>query len=107
MRLALKVSLPEGLHTQSNKPLDATLIPTVLTLDAPAGVTVDEIVYPPAIELRQQGLDQPDQVLELGGRIVHSVALGVAAFIMSAGFESRPFHSRRLVRATDAGAVFT
>jgi len=27
-RLALKVSLPESLHTQSNKPLDPTLIPT-------------------------------------------------------------------------------
>ena len=51
VRLALKVSLPESLHTQSNKPLDSTLIPTVLTIDAPAGVTVDEIVYPPAVDV--------------------------------------------------------
>ena len=37
VRLALKVALPEGLHTQSDKPRDPTLIPTVLTIDAPAG----------------------------------------------------------------------
>jgi hypothetical protein len=71
LRLALKVSLPEGLHTQSNKPLDPTLIPTVLTIDAPAGVTVDEIVYPPAIELKQQGLEQPLAVFE------HEFVVGV------------------------------
>ena len=70
-RLALKVSLPESLHTQSNTPLDPTLIPTVLTIDAPAGVTVDEIVYPPAIELKQQGLDQPLAVFE------HEFVVGV------------------------------
>jgi DsbC/DsbD-like thiol-disulfide interchange protein len=71
VRLALKVSLPEGLHTQSNKPLDPTLIPTVLTIDAQAGVTVDEIVYPPAIELKQQGLEQALAVFE------HEFVLGV------------------------------
>ena len=63
-RVALQVSLPEGLHTQSNKPRDPTLIPTVLTIDAPAGVTVDEIVYPPAIDLKQEGLEQPLAVFE-------------------------------------------
>ena len=35
-RVALKISLPEGLHTQSNKPRDPLLIPTELTIDAPA-----------------------------------------------------------------------
>ena len=46
IRVALKVSLPEGLHTQSNKPRDPLLIPTELTIDAPATVAVDEIVWP-------------------------------------------------------------
>ena len=41
VRLALKVALPEGLHTQSDKPRDPNLIPTVLTIKTPAGVTVD------------------------------------------------------------------
>jgi len=64
VRLALKVSLPEGLHTQSNRPLDATLIPTVLTIDAPPGVTVNEVVYPKTTGLKQEGQDQPLAVFE-------------------------------------------
>ena len=63
-RVALKVSLPEGLHTQSNKPRDPLLIPTELTIDAPAGVTVKEIVWPPSTDLKQAGQDQPLAVFE-------------------------------------------
>jgi thioredoxin:protein disulfide reductase len=63
-RVALRVSLPEGLHTQSNKPRDPLLIPTELTIDAPAGVTVKEIVWPPSTDLKQQGQDQPLAVFE-------------------------------------------
>ena len=35
------------------------LIPTELTIDAPEGVTVKEIVWPPSTDLKQQGQDQP------------------------------------------------
>src|SRR5580765_5120734 len=52
-RAALQVSLPETFHIQSNKPRDPALIPTELTIDAPAGVTVEEIVFPPSIDLKQ------------------------------------------------------
>src|ERR1700693_3167086 len=54
-RVALKISLPQGLHTQSNTPRDPNLIPTVLTIDAPGGVTLDEIVFPPSTDLKQAG----------------------------------------------------
>jgi len=91
VRLALKVSLPESLHTQSNKPLDSTLIPTVLTIDAPAGVTVDEIVYPPAVELKQQGLDQPLMVFEHEFLIGVQVTLGPG---VAAGDLALPAHLR-------------
>ena len=64
VRVALRVALPEGLHTQSNKPRDPNLIPTVLTVDAPAGVTVDEIVFPASTDLKQIGQDQPLAVFE-------------------------------------------
>jgi thioredoxin:protein disulfide reductase len=64
VRLALKVSLPEGLHTQSDKPRDPTLIPTVLTFDAPQGVTVEEVVWPPSTDLKQEGQEQPLAVFE-------------------------------------------
>jgi thioredoxin:protein disulfide reductase len=63
-RLALKVSVPEGLHTQSNKPRDPLLIPTTLRVEESPGVTVEEIVWPPAIDLKQVTGDTPLAVFE-------------------------------------------
>jgi len=64
VRVALKITLPEGLHTQSNTPRDPLLIPTTIAVDAPTGVTVDEIVWPPSIDLKQTGADQLLSVFE-------------------------------------------
>jgi thiol:disulfide interchange protein len=75
-RVALKVSLPEGLHTQSNRPRDPNLIPTVLTVDAPAGITVEEIVWPHATDLKQEGQDQPLAVFEREFLIGVQLAVG-------------------------------
>src|SRR5688500_8099641 len=78
---ALKVVLPEKLHSNSNKPRDKNLIPTVLTITPTEGVTVAEIVYPPASDLKQEGSDQPLSVYEreflVGVRL--NVAANVAA----------------------------
>jgi thiol:disulfide interchange protein DsbD len=63
-RVALKVTLPEGLHTQSTKPRDTFLIPTILTLNPPAGVTAEEIVWPTATDLEQAGQTQLLSVFE-------------------------------------------
>jgi thioredoxin:protein disulfide reductase len=71
IKLAVRVSLPEGLHTQSNKPRDPLLIPTVLTVDTPAGVAVTELVFPPSTDLEQIGQDQPLAVFE------HEFLIGV------------------------------
>jgi thiol:disulfide interchange protein DsbD len=71
VRVALRVVLPEGLHTQSNKPRDPLLIPTVLTIDAPAGITWDEVVYPPSTDFNSAGQDQPLAVFE------HEFVIGV------------------------------
>ena len=76
-RVALQVSLPEGLHVQSNAPRDPSLIATVLTIDAPAGVTVAEVVYPPAQDLKQAGADQPLAVFE------RAFAIGIRLSIAS------------------------
>jgi thioredoxin:protein disulfide reductase len=70
-RVALKVSLPEGLHTQSNKPRDPLLIPTELVIEAPAGVAAEEIVWPPSTDLAQVGQEKPLAVFE------HEFAIGV------------------------------
>ena len=64
VRAALQVRLPDGFHVNSNQPRDPALIPIMLSVEPPAGVTVTEIVYPDAIDLRQQGVDQPLSVFE-------------------------------------------
>jgi len=48
VRGVLKLEIPEGLHTQSNTPLDASLIPLRLTFEPVARVTVKEVVFPKA-----------------------------------------------------------
>ncbi len=48
VRGALQVTLPEGLHVQSNKPRDPALIPTELLLEPPTGVRGVEVVFPKA-----------------------------------------------------------
>ena len=58
VRAAIRVRLPEGLHTNANKPRDPLLIPIVLTVDPPAGVSVEEIVYPEPTDLAQQGIEE-------------------------------------------------
>jgi thioredoxin:protein disulfide reductase len=74
VRAIAKVALPpdwKGLHTNANKPRDPSLIPTVLTLEPPAGVTVEEIVYPEPIDLKQAGAELPLAVYE------HEFAIGL------------------------------
>ena len=63
-RLALKFTVPEGLHTQSNKPRDPLLIPTTLKIDPPTGFTIDEIVWPTPVDLKQVTGDKPLAVFE-------------------------------------------
>ncbi len=70
-RLAMRVVLAADLHVQSNTPSDPGLIATVLTVDAPAGVTVEELVYPAAKAFVQAGLDEPLLVYE------HDFVIGV------------------------------
>ena len=54
-RIALAVSLPEKLHVQSDKPRDPTLIPTVLNVDAPAGIRVTNVIFPHPTDFRLEG----------------------------------------------------
>src|SRR5688572_964693 len=57
VRLAMRVELSPELHVQANVPSDPGFIATVLTVEPPAGVTVDELVYPVAQDLKQFGVD--------------------------------------------------
>jgi thiol:disulfide interchange protein len=64
VRAALQVRIPERFHVQSDAPRDPTLIPTALSVDAPPGITVKEIVFPKATEFEQIGQSQPLLVFE-------------------------------------------
>jgi thiol:disulfide interchange protein DsbD len=73
---ALQVRLPKELHVQSNKPRDPSLIPTVLTIDAPAGIAVGEIVFPAAVDLEQAG--QPEPLAVFGSEFAIGVRFDVS-----------------------------
>jgi cytochrome c biogenesis protein CcdA len=85
VRAALHVRLPEGYHVNSNRPREPLLIPTVLSVQAPPGISVTELVYPDAIELRQQGASQPLAVYERDFAIGVQLAVepGVAAGVIT------------------------
>jgi thiol:disulfide interchange protein len=77
LHLALTVQIPKGYHTNSNKPRDPNLIPVTLTFGAlPPGVTVSELVFPDAVDLKQQGSDQPLRVFD--GAFIIGATLKVA-----------------------------
>jgi hypothetical protein len=63
-RLALRVTMPAGVHVQADRPRDPSLVATVLALDPPDGVTVAEIVYPKPTDLAVSGQQQPLAVFE-------------------------------------------
>ncbi len=64
IRLALQVPIPPGLHVQSNKPRDPSLIPATLTFDEVPGVTVTELVFPASIDIPLPGFAEPAAVFE-------------------------------------------
>ena len=66
-RVALDATLQpqgNGLHVNSNEPLEDFLIPTVLTLDPPEGISLEALAWPTPIMLEQQGSDNPLAVFE-------------------------------------------
>jgi DsbC/DsbD-like thiol-disulfide interchange protein len=60
----LRVELPENIHVQSDKPRDPYVIPTLLTLTLPEGVTVEEITYPASTDFLLAGQQEPLAVFE-------------------------------------------
>jgi thiol:disulfide interchange protein DsbD len=78
VRGVLRVPLPDGLHLQSNAPREAGLIPTALTFAPPTGITINEVVFPPSIDLPLPGYSLPLAVFE------HELLLGVAITVDAA-----------------------
>jgi thioredoxin:protein disulfide reductase len=76
VRVSLKIRLPEHVHVQAHEPRDPSLIPTVLTVEAPPGITVEAITYPPPTDLTQAG--RRDTLAVLGPEFAIDVRLAVA-----------------------------
>ena len=49
VKAAVVMDIPQGLHVQSNKPLDKFLIATKLDVETPAGIKIGPIAYPRAV----------------------------------------------------------
>ena len=77
IRTAIRVELPETMHVNANQPRDPSLIPVVLTVDPPEGVTVLELVYPEPYDLEQIG--SPEPLLVYDYEFVIGVRLAVDA----------------------------
>jgi thiol:disulfide interchange protein DsbD len=76
-RVSLKVRLPEEVHVQAHEPRDPSLIATVLTVEAPPGITVEATAYPPPTELTQTG--RSETLAVLGPEFAIEVRLAVAS----------------------------
>ncbi len=63
-RVALSVALPERLHVQSDRPRDPSLIPTVLTVETPAGVRITNLIYPEPSDFTLEGETEPLAVFD-------------------------------------------
>jgi hypothetical protein len=77
----LSVRLPSDIHVQSDKPRDPSLIPTVLTLAPPDGVSIEKITYPKAADLTQTG--RADPLAVFSGEFVVEARLAVPAHMAS------------------------
>lgn len=74
--VSLKVRLPKDVHVQADKPKDPSLIATTLTIDVPAGVSVEKVSYPAATALAQQG--RREKLLVFGPEFEIAAHLAVA-----------------------------
>ena len=73
--VVVNVSMPDDVHVQAHSPDDPLLIPTVLAIEAPEGVTVETVTYPQPVEFTQAARDKP--LLVLGPRFDISARLVV------------------------------
>jgi cytochrome c biogenesis protein CcdA len=64
VRARVDVKVAPGFHVQSDKPRDPSLIPLTLTFEAPAGITIGKLAFPPPKDFVLKGSDQPLAVFE-------------------------------------------
>ena len=111
VRAALKITLPESFHVQSNKPRDASLIPTELTVDGPSGIQVEELVFPIAVDFPQEGLDEPllvfDREFTIGVRLSLPATLPPGEIVVPARLRYQACDEKMCYAPSNAQASWT
>jgi thiol:disulfide interchange protein DsbD len=87
VRAGLRATVERTFHVHSNKPLEDNLIPTVLTVTPPEGITVKGIIYPEPVMLRTQISPEPLSVFE--NEFVIGVVFDVAADVEPGSYPIR------------------
>ena len=80
-RLRLKIVLPPGLHVQSDKPRDPSLVQTKLSLTPPSGVSIGRTTYPKPMDLAQPGGSEPLSVFS--GTFTIEVPIGIGKSVQA------------------------
>ena len=79
-QLAIVVNIANGYHMNSHKPLDSYLIPTTLTPQLPAGLTLADTIYPAGKNLKFPfSPDKPLNVYTEGVTLRLRIAAGESA----------------------------
>ena len=109
-RVALAVTLDTGFHVNSNTPLDDLLIPTVLMLDPPAGISLEGVAFPEAILLEQVGAKQPLAVFEeeflIGAALTLDAALSPGSYAVPGTLRYQACNERMCFNPTNAQIQF-
>jgi thiol:disulfide interchange protein DsbD len=111
IRGALTVTVPDGYHVQSNKPRDPSSIATELTIDAPEGVSVKEIVFPEPIDIKLEGADQPlavfQRTFDIGVQLAVAPGVSTGSLKVPARLHYQPCDDKSCFAPTNATAEWT
>ncbi len=109
-RVALEVKLDPGYHVNSNTPLDDLLIPTVLTLDPPDGISVEGVAFPEAVLLEQVGVEDPLAVFEeeflIGATLTVDALLAPGSYAVPGTFRYQACNDRMCFAPKNAQVLF-
>ena len=75
----VSVVLDKNYHTHSNKPSEPQFIPTVLTLNSPAGVKAGAVKYPEGKAQSVKGLPKPLSVYEKEFQLTVPLSIAIDA----------------------------
>ncbi len=108
--LAVRVVLPDGLHSQSNKPKDEGLVPTTLTFLPSKDVTPAEVVFPPAHDFK---LETGDTLLVferefiIGARVTISPTAAPGSVTLNARLRYQPCNNTMCFRPVTVPVTWT